>query len=53
LYKLKNFAGRVFISSDESPEDRRKRTFDPIKYREERAGKCVSVNNRILSFFVS
>ena len=48
-YKLKNFTGRVFISPDESPDDRRKRTFDRIKFREERAGKAVSVNSGILS----
>lgn len=48
-YKLKNFAGRVFISPDESPDDRRKRTLDRIKSREERAGKAVSLNNGILS----
>jgi hypothetical protein len=48
-YKLKNFAGRVFISPDESPDERRKRTIDRIKSREEKAGKVVLLNNGILS----
>jgi len=48
-YKLKNFASRIFISPDEPLEERRKRTFDRIKYRAERAGKGVVVNGDILS----
>jgi hypothetical protein len=48
-YKLKNFTGRIFISPDEPLEKRRKRTFDRIKYRAERAGKEVVVNGGILS----
>ena len=47
--KLKNFAGRIFISPDESMEERRKRMFDRIKLRAERAGKVVSVDNGVLS----
>lgn len=48
-YKLKTFTGRIFISPDEPLEERRKRTFDRIKYRAERAGKEVVVNGDILS----
>jgi len=48
-YKLKNFASRIFISPDEPLEERRKRTFDRIKYQAERAGKEVVVNGDILS----
>jgi hypothetical protein len=48
-YKLKNFTGRIFISPDEPLEERRKRTFDRIKYRAERACKEVVVNGDILS----
>jgi hypothetical protein len=47
-YKLKDFAGRIFVSPDEAPDVRRQRTFDRIKLREERAGKIVSVDNGIL-----
>jgi len=41
-HKLRNFP-------DEPPEERRKRTFDHIKYRAKRAGKEVVVNGDILS----
>lgn len=47
--KLKNFAGRIFISPDEPLDERRKRMFDRIKLRAERAGKVVSVDDGVLS----
>ena len=46
--KLKNFSSRIFISPDESLEDRRKRSFDRIRHRAEQAGKDVSVDNGVL-----
>ena len=48
-YKLKNFEGRVFVSPDESSDDRRKSTLERIESREERAGKVVTVNTGVLS----
>jgi len=48
-YKLRNFTGLIFISTDEPLEERRKWTIDLIKYRAERAGTEVVVNGDILS----
>ena len=47
-HKLKNFAGRIFIAPDEPLDERRKRAFDRIKSRAEKARKDVSVSNGIL-----
>jgi hypothetical protein len=48
--KLKGYGdGRIFISPDESLEDRRKRMLKRLKFRAERDGKDVSVENGILS----
>lgn len=47
--KLKQFNQRgVFIVPDEPIEVRRKQAFDRLKYRAERAGKRVAVNDGIL-----
>ena len=48
--KLKGYGdGKIFISPDESLEDRRKRMLKRFKVRAERDGKNVSVENGILS----
>ena len=47
--KLKNFGERVFISADESIDDRRKRMMARIKARAEHDGKTVSVVDGVLS----
>jgi hypothetical protein len=48
-YKLRDYTERIFIAPDESLEERRKRMFDRIKYRSEKDGKSVVINNGILS----
>ena len=48
-HKLKDFTERIFIAPDESHEDRRTRMLEIIKYRSQRDGKFVSVDNGILS----
>ena len=48
--KLKGYGdGKIFISPDESLEERRKRMLKCFKVRAERGGKNVSVENGILS----
>jgi hypothetical protein len=47
--KLKSYPDRIFVGPDEPIETRRKRTFERMKYRAERAGKRVSVINGVLS----
>ena len=48
-HKLKDFTERIFIAPDESLEERRTRMLEIIKYRSQRDGKFVSVDNGILS----
>lgn len=43
--KLKSYADRIFIAPDESREVRRQKTFDRLKYRAERDGKTVVIQN--------
>ena len=48
--KLKGYGdGKIFISPDESLEERRRRMLKRFKFRAERDGKVVSVENCILS----
>ena len=46
--KLKNYPERIYISSDEPVEIRRKHTLERIKSRAERDGKIVSIQNDVL-----
>ena len=47
-HKLRDYTELIFIAPDESLEERRKRMFDRIKYRSEKDGKSVVVDNGIL-----
>ena len=46
--KLKNFGERVFISADESVDERRKRMMARLKARAEHNGKVVSIVDGVL-----
>ena len=47
--KLKGYGdGKIFVSPDESLEERRKRMLKRFKFRAERDGNNVSVENGIL-----
>jgi len=48
-HKLTDYTERIFVAPEESLEDRRARMLERIKYRSERVGKLVSVDNGILS----
>ena len=51
--KLKGYTQRgIFIAPDEPDDVRRKQTFERLKYRAERAGKCVEVSNNVLSIII-